>query len=167
MATTARTAAPTPMDAYVEKQARGDAVVNIVLAGGINYWLTRDLPFVPAVLPFGDPAPNLGGTLIAIAVLMSLLLTLIVHAITVSQRKAGKIVPGLAADIRTGFAPVVLALKHLGFTLIPAFLITMVLQGAAADLQFTPLVFTVIVTIVAAVLAYFMSKSTTRATLEL
>ena len=160
-------AAPVPMDAFVEKQARADAVVNIVLAGGINYWLTRDLPFVPAVLPFGDPAPNLGGTLIAIAVLMSLLLTLIVHAITVSQRKAGKISPGLPADTRVGFAPFVLALKHLAMTLTPAFLITMVLQGAAADLRFSPLVFTLIVTVVAAVLAYFMSKSTTRAALKL
>jgi len=42
MATTVA-AAPIGMDAFIEKQARGDAVVNIVLAGGINYWLTRDL----------------------------------------------------------------------------------------------------------------------------
>jgi len=42
MATTIA-AAPISMDTFVEKQARGDAVVNIVLAGGINYWLTRDL----------------------------------------------------------------------------------------------------------------------------
>lgn len=160
-------AAPISMDAFIEKQARGDAVVNIVLAGGINYWLTRDLAFVPATLPFGDSAPNLGGTLIAIAVLMSLMLTLIVYLITVSQRKSGKIDPGLPADTRVGFAPFVLALKHLGMTLIPAFLIGMVLQGAEPELRFTPTAFTVIVTIIAAVLAYFMSKSTTRATLSL
>ncbi len=160
-------AAPISMDAFIEKQARGDAVVNIVLAGGINYWLTRDLAFVPATLPFGDSAPNLGGTLIAIAVLMSLMLTLIVYLITVSQRKSGKIEPGLPADTRVGFAPFVLALKHLGMTLIPAFLIGMVLQGAGPELRFTPTAFTVIVTIIAAVLAYFMSKSTTRATLSL
>ena len=160
-------ALPTSMDAFVEKQARADAVVNIVLAGGINYWLTRDIAFVPATLPLGDPAPNLGGTLIAIAVLMSILLTLIVYAITVSQRKSGKIEPGLPADTRAGLAPFVLALKHLGMTLIPAFLIGMVLQGAGPELQFPPLAFTVIVTVVAAILAYFMSKSTTRATLEL
>lgn len=160
-------AAPVSMDAFVEKQARGDAVVNIVLAGGINYWLTRDLAFVPAVLPLGDDAPNLGGTLIAIAVLMSILLTLIVYAITVSQRKSGKITPGLPVDTRMGFAPFVLVLKHLATTLIPAFLIGMVLQGAAPETRMSPLLFTLIVTIVAAVLAYFMSKSTTRATLEL
>lgn len=160
-------AAPISMDAFIEKQARGDAVVNIVLAGGINYWLTRDLAFVPATLPFGDSAPNLGGTLIAIAVLMSLMLTLIVYPITVSQRKSGKIEPGLPADTRVGFAPFVLALKHLGMTLIPAFLIVMVLQGAGPELRFTPTSFTVTVTIIAAVLAYFMSKSTTRATLNL
>ena len=160
-------APPITMDAFVEKQARGDAVVNIVLAGGINYWLTRDLPFVPATLPLGDSDPNLSGTLVAIAVLMSLLLTLIVYPITVSQRKSGKIVPGLAADTRVGFAPFVLALKHLGMTLIPAFLIGMVLQGAAPELRFSPIVFTLIVTVIAAVLAYFMSKSTTRATLKL
>lgn len=160
-------AAPISMDAFIEKQARGDAVVNIVLAGGINYWLTRDLPFVPATLPFGDSAPNLGGTLVAIAVLMSLLLTLIVYAITVSQRKSGKIVPGLPADTRAGFAPFLLALKHLAMTLIPAFLIGLILQGAGPELRFTPMAFTVIVTIIAAVLAYFMSKSTTRATLKL
>ncbi|WP_417622640.1 hypothetical protein [Parasphingorhabdus sp.] len=160
-------AVPTTMDAFIEKQARADAVVNIVLAGGINYWLTRDLPFIPAVLPFGDPAPNLGGTLIAIAVLMSVLLSLIVWAITVSQRKAGKIVPGLLADTRSGFTPLVLALKHLMFTLVPAILIVMILQGAAPELRFSPMVFTAIVTVIAAVLAYFMSKSTTRATLQL
>ena len=160
-------ATPITMDAFVEKQARGDAAVNIVLAGGINYWLTRDLAFVPATLPFGDPAPNLGGTLIAIAVLMSLLLTLIVYAITVSQRKSGKVEPGLPADRRAGLAPFVLALKHLGMTLIPAFLIGMVLQGAGPELRFSPMVFTLIVTVIAAVLAYFMSKSTTRATLKL
>lgn len=160
-------AAPISMDAFVEKQARGDVVVNIVLAGGINYWLTRDIAFVPATLPFGDPAPNLGGTLVAIAVLMSVLLTLIVYGITVSQRKSGKIEPGLPADRRAGMAPFVLALKHLGYTLIPAFLIGMILQGAAPELHFTGTMFTIIVTIVAAVLAYFMSKSTTRATLKL
>ena len=167
MATNVAAAAPTTMDAFIEKQARADAVVNIVLAGGINYWLTRDLPFVPATLPFGDSAPNLGGTLIAIAVLMSLMLTLIVYAITVSQRKSGKLTPGLAADTRVGFAPFVLTFKHLAMTLIPAFLIVMVLQGAGPELRFTPMAFTVIVTIIAAVLAYFMSKSTTRATLKL
>ena len=160
-------AAPVTMDAYVEKQARVDALVNIVLAGGINYWLTRDLAFVPATLPFGDPAPNLGATLVAIAVLMSLLLTLIVYAITVSQRKSGKVEPRLPADRGMGLAPFVLALNHLGMTLIPAFLIGMILQGAAPELRFSPLIFTLIVTVVAAVLAYFMSKSTTRATLRL
>ena len=160
-------AAPISMDAFIEKQARGDVVVNIVLAGGINYWLTRDLPFVPATLPLGDSAPNLGGTLVGIAVLMSLLLTLIVYGITVSQRKSGKIAPGLPADTRFGFAPFLLALKHLAMTLIPAVLIGMALQGAAPDLRFPPLVFTAMVTIIAAVLAYFMSKSTTRATLRL
>ncbi|MEO9601409.1 hypothetical protein [Parasphingorhabdus sp.] len=162
-----KSAAAISMDAFVEKQARGDAVVNIVLAGGINYWLTRDLPFVPATLPFGDSAPNLGGTLVAIAVLMSLLLTLIVYAITVSQRKSGKITPGLAVDSRAGFAPFLLALKHLAMTLIPAVLIGMVLQSATPDLRFSPLVFTAMVTVIAAVLAYFMSKSTTRGTLKL
>ena len=160
-------AAPITMDAFIEKQARTDAVVNIVLAGGINYWLTRDLPFVPATLPFGDSAPNLRGTLVGIAVLMSLLLTLIVYGVTVSQRKAGKIAPGLPADIRIGFAPFLLALKHLMMTLIPAVLIGMALQGATPDLRFSPLVFTAMVTIIAAVLAYYMSKSTTRATLRL
>lgn len=160
-------AASISMDAFVEKQARGDAVVNIVLAAGINYWLTRDLPSVPATLPFGDSAPNLAGTLIGIAVLMSLLLTLIVYAITVSQRKSGKITPGLSADMRGGFAPLLLALKHLAMTLIPAVLIGMVLQSTAPDLRFSPMVFTAMVTAIAAVLAYFMSKSTTRATLKL
>ena len=167
MATNVAAAAPITMDAYIEKQARGDAVVNIVLAGGINYWLTRDLAFVPATLPFADSAPNLDGTLIAIAVLMSILLTLIVYPITVSQRKSGKVTPELAADTRVGFAPFILAFKHLAMTLIPAFLIVMVLQGAGPELRFTPMAFTVIVTIIAAVLAYFMSKSTTRATLKL
>lgn len=167
MATDVAAAAPITMDAFIEKQARADAVVNIVLAGGINYWLTRDLAFVPATLPFGDSAPNLGGTLIAIAVLMSILLTLIVYPITVSQRKSGKVAPALAADTRVGFAPYLLALKHLAMTLIPAFLIVMILQGSGTELRFTPTAFTVIVTIVAAVLAYYMSKSTTRETLKL
>ncbi|WP_417613752.1 hypothetical protein [Parasphingorhabdus sp.] len=166
MATVAA-AAPMSMDAFVEKQARGDAVVNIVLAGGINYWLTRNLAFVPGTLPFGDTNPSLGGTLVGIAVLMSILLTLIVYPITVSQRKAGKIVPGLAADTRVGFAPFGLALKHLVLTLIPAVLIGLVLESAAPDLRFAPWVFIALVTIIAAVLAYFMSKSTTRATLKL
>ena len=66
-----------------------------------------------------------------------------------------------------GFAPFLLALKHLALTLIPAVLIGMVLQAMAPDLGFAPLVFVAIVTIIAAVLAYFMSKSTTRATLKL
>ena len=160
-------AAPISMDAFIEKQARGAALVNIVLAGGINYWLTRDLAYVPGTLPLGDTAPSLGGTLVGIAVLMSILLTLIVYPITVSQRKAGKITPALPADTRVGFAPFLLALKHLVLTLVPAVLIGMALQGVAPDLRFTPLVFTAIVTIIAAVLAYFMSKSTTRATLKL
>ncbi len=155
------------MDAFIEKQARTDAVVNIVLAGGINYWLTRGLPFVPGTLPFGDPAPNLGGTLIAIAVLMSILLTLIVYAITVSQRKSGKIAPDLPPAVRAGFAPVALTLKHLALTLVPAIIIGIILQTAAPDLRFSPVLFIVIVTVIAAVLAYFMSKSTTRATLKL
>jgi hypothetical protein len=166
MATTIA-ATPTTMDAYIEKQARGDAVVNIVLAGGINYWLTRDMAFVPGTLPIGDTDPSLGGTLVGIAVLMSILLTLIVYPITVSQRKAGKVVPGLPADTKVGFAPFLLVLKHLALTLIPAVLIGVVLQAVAPDLRFAPLVFVAIVTIIAAVLAYFMSKSTTRATLKL
>ncbi len=157
----------TPMESYIEKQARGDAIVNIVLAGGINYWLTRDLAFVPATLPFGDPAPNLGGTLVAIAVLMSLLLTPIVYAITVSQRKSGKIAPGLPAEARGGFVPVLLTLKHLVLTLAAAVIIVVILQSAAPYLLFAPLLFTLIVTVIAAILAYFMSKSTTRAALKI
>jgi len=166
MATTIA-ATPISMDVFVEKQARGDALVNIVLAGGINYWLTRDLAYVPGTLPLGNTDPSLGGTMVGIAVLMSLLLTLIVYPITVSQRKSGKIMPGLPADTRAGFAPFLLALKHLVLTLVPAVLIGMLLQAVAPDLRFAPLVFTAIVTIIAAVLAYFMSKSTTRATLKL
>lgn len=160
-------AAPVSMDAFVGKQARADFLLNIVLAGGVNYWLTRDLASVAATLPFGDSDPSLGGALIVIAVMMSLMLTLIVYAITVSQRKSGKIEPGLAADTRVGFAPFLLALKHLAMTLIPAFLIGMVLQGAAPDLRFPPFVFIAMASIIAAVLAYYMSKSTTRATLKL
>ena len=146
-------AAPISMDVFVEKQARTDAVVNIVLAGGINYWLTRGLAFVPGTLPPGDTDPSLGGTLVGIAVLMSILLTLIVYPVTVSQRKAGRVVPALPADTRVGFAPFLLALKHLALTLIPAVLIGMVLQAMAPDLGFAPLVFVAIVTIIAAVLA--------------
>ena len=160
-------AAPISMDAFVEKQARTDAVVNIVLAGGINYWLTRDLPSVAATLPFGDATPSLRGALIVIAVLMSLMLTLFVYAITVWQRKSGKIEPGLASDTRAGLAPFLLALKHLAMTLIPVVLIGMILQSTAPDMRFPPIVFTAMVTIIAALLAYFMSKSTTRATLRL
>jgi len=160
-------AAPISMETFVEKQARTDAIVNIVLAGGINYWLTRDMAFVPGTLPLGDSDPSLGGTLVGIAVLMSILLTLIVYPVTVSQRKSGKVMPGLSADRRVGFAPYLLALKHLALTLIPAVLIGMLLQAVAPDLRFAPLVFTAIVTLIAAVLAYFMSKSTTRATLKL
>lgn len=160
-------AAPISMDAFIEKQARGDAVVNIVLAGGINYWLTLDLAYVPGTLPLGNTDPSLGGTLVGIAVLMSLLLTLIVYLVTVSQRKAGKIMPGLPADRRVGFAPFLLALKHLLLTLVPAVLIGVILQSVAPGLRFSPLVFTTMVTLIAAVLAYFMSKSTTRATLKL
>lgn len=155
------------MDSFIEKQARGDAVVNIILAGGINYWLTRGLPFVPGTLPFGDPDPNLGGTLIAIAVLMSILLTPIVYAITVLQRRSGKIVPGLSSDVRVGFAPVALTLKHLALTLVPAIIIVIAMQSGAPDLRFAPIIFTLIVTIIAAGLAYVMSKSTTRAAMKL
>jgi len=125
------------------------------------------LAFVPGTLPLGNTDPSLGGTLVGIAVLMSILLTLIVYPLTVSQRKSGKIMPGLSADRRVGFAPFLLVIKHLALTLIPAVLIGMILQAVAPDLRFAPLVFTAMVTIIAAVLAYFMSKSTTRATLKL
>ena len=167
MANRITTAVPVSIDSFIKKQAVADAIVNIVLTGGVNYWLTYRLPFVPGTLPIGNPAPNLGGTFLGIAVLMSVFLTLIVFAITVSQRKAGKIVPGLPASTRAGFAPWWLMAKHLALALILAITAGVILHSSAPDLRLSPLMFTLIATVVAAVGAFFMSKSTTRATLAL
>ena len=167
MATVAPGIVPQAFDAFVRKQATADAIVNIVLTGGINYMLTRKLDAVPLVLPFGNSAPNLGGTAIAIAVLMSILLTLIVFLITVSQRKSGRIMPGLPANARSGGTLAMLVGKHLAITLGLALTLNVVASKFAADVQFSPLAFTALATIIAGTAAWFMSQSTTRATLKL
>ncbi len=163
----ADTAAPMSMEHFVRKQAMADAIVNIVLTAGVNYPLTRLLPFVPGSLPFGDTNPSLGGTLVAISVLMSVFLTLIVYTLTVAQRKAGKILPALPTTARAGFAPWALVLKHLALTLIPAIVVSMILHTTAPNLRLPPLLFVAIATVIAATAAWFMSQSTTRATLKL
>lgn len=167
MATVAPGIVPQAFDAFVRKQAVADVIVNIVLTGGINYLLTRKLDAVPLVLPFGNSAPNLAGTAIAIAVLMSILLTLIVFAITVSQRKAGRIVPGLPATVRSGAILAKLVGKHLAITLIPAIVLTVLAGKFAPETRMSPVVFVLLATAIAGTAAWFMSQSTTRATLKL
>lgn len=105
-----------PFVRFARKQAITDAVINVILAGGGNYFAARRLTDVPLTRGFGDAAPSLFGALMTTAVLMRLLLTLIVFAITVHQRKAGKVAPPLAADVRYGGVMWWLVLVHLIIT---------------------------------------------------
>ena len=156
-----------PFEAFVKKQAIADAIVNIVLAGGINYALSRNMEAVPLVLPFGNTAPNLCGTILSTSVLMSILLTIIVFPITVAQRKSGKVDPGLPADTRYAGVMWRLVAKHLLFTLPPAIGLSVLAGMVAPNLNFSPPVFAALTVVIAATMAWFMSQSTTRATMRL
>ena len=156
-----------PFESFVKKQAKADAIVNIVLAGGINYMLSRNMAAVPLVLPFGNTAPNLCGTILSTSILMSILLTVIVFVITVAQRKSGKIDPSLPVD--THYASVMwrLVVKHLLYTLIPTIGLSLLAGKLAPDVSFSPPVFAALTVIIAATMAWFMSQSTTRGTIRL
>ena len=155
------------MDTYVRKQAIGDAVVNVVLTAVINGWLTRGMASIPGSLPMGDTAPNVGGTLVGIAVLQSLLLTPIVFAVTVSQRKAGKVAPPLDPGVRTGMASARLTLIHVAVTLIAALVLGAMLKAVAPDLQLSRWGFVGLAAVISGALAWVLSRSTTRGTLRL
>lgn len=155
------------MDGYVRKQAIGDTVVNVVLTVAINAALTSGLATVPGSLPFGNTAPNLGGTLVGIAVLQSLLLTPIVFALTVSQRKAGKVAPRLDPDVRTGATAGRLTLIHFALTLIGALVLGAAIKGLAPDLALSRWGFVGLAGVISGALAWFLSRSTTRGTLRL
>ena len=155
------------MDTYVRKQAIGDVVVNVVLTVLINGWLTHGLASVPGSLPMGDTAPNVGGTLVGIAVLQSLLLTPIVFAMTVAQRKAGKVLPALDPGVRTGMASARLTLIHVAVTLIAALVLGGILKAVAPDLQLSRWGFVGLAGLISGLLAWALSRSTTRGTLRL
>ena len=155
------------MDTYVRKQAIGDVVVNVVLTVLINGWLTHGLASVPGSLPMGDTAPNVGGTLVGIAVLQSLLLTPIVFAMTVAQRKAGKVLPALDPGVRTGMASARLTLIHVAVTLIAALVLGSILKAVAPDLQLSRWGFVGLAGLISGLLAWALSRSTTRGTLRL
>lgn len=155
------------MDTYVRKQAIGDVVVNVVLTVLINGWLTHGLASVPGSLPMGDTAPNVGGTLVGIAVLQSLLLTPIVFAMTVAQRKAGKVSPALDPGVRTGMASARLTLIHVAVTLIAALVLGSILKAVAPDLQLSRWGFVGLAGLISGLLAWALSRSTTRGTLRL
>ena len=156
-----------PFEAFAKRQAITDAVINIVLAGGGNYLLSRHLGEVPLTRAFGDSAPSLFGALISTSVLMSLLLTIIVFAIAVAQRKHGKVSPALPADTRGAGAGLRLAFSHLIMTLLPTLGLTVLASRIAPNASLSPLVFASLVAAIAAVAAYYMSLNTTRATLKL
>ena len=156
-----------PFEAFAKRQAITDAVINIVLAGGGNYLLSRHLSEVPLTRAFGDSAPSLFGALIATSVLMSIFLTLIVFTITVAQRKSGKIMPQLSAETHTRSAAFRLAFLHLLITLPPVIGLNLLAPTARDGVTLPPLVFALITAAIAAVAAYYMSLNTTRATLKL
>ena len=156
-----------PFEAFAKRQAITDAVINIVLAGGGNYLLSRHLGEVPLTRAFGDSAPSLFGALIATSVLMSIFLTLIVFAITVAQRKSGKVMPPLSADTHGRGASFRLAFLHLLITLPPIIGLNLLVATAGQGVTLSPFVFALITAAIAAVAAYYMSLNTTRATLKL
>lgn len=160
-------AGPQAMDGYVRKQAIGDVVVNVVLTVVINAALTGGLAAVPGALPFGNMAPNLAGTLVGIAVLQSLMLTPIVFALTVSQRKAGKIIPPLAPGVWTAGAAGRLTLIHLVLTLVGALVLGAAIHALAPGLTFSRWGFVTLAGLISGALAWVLSHSTTRGTLRL
>ena len=155
------------MDAFVRKQAIGDVVVNVVLTVAINGWLTGGMATIPGSLPFGNTAPNLGGTLVGIAVLQSALLTPIVFALTVGQRKAGKVSPSLAPGVRSGMASARLTLIHLALTLVGALVLGAAIKAIAPDLALSRWAFVGLAGVISGALAWVLSRSTTRGTLRL
>ena len=120
---------PLAMGAYAHKQAIGDVVVNFVLTVLINGWLTSGLAMIPGSLPMGNTAPSLGGTLVGIAVLQSLLLTPIVFMMTVAQRKSGKVAPPLDPGVRVSGAAARLTLLHFAITLLGAIVLGALLKA--------------------------------------
>ena len=156
-----------PFEAFAKRQAITDAVINIVLAGGSNYLLSRHLGEVPLTRAFGNNAPSLFGALIATSVLMSIFLTLIVFAITVAQRKSGKVMPPLSADTQGRGTVFRLAFLHLLITLPPVIGLNLLAATVGQGVTLPPLVFALITAAIAAVAAHYMSLNTTRATLKL
>ncbi|WP_295635404.1 hypothetical protein [Novosphingobium sp.] len=165
--TQAAGAAALPMEAYAHKQAIGDVIVNFVLTVLINGWLTGGMASIPGSLPMGNTAPNLGGTLVGIAFFQSLLLTPIVFAMTVAQRKAGKVMPPLDPGVRGGGAATRLTLLHLAVTLVGAIVLGMVIKALAPDLALSRWGFVGLAGVIAGALAWPLSRSTTRRALGL
>lgn len=158
---------PLAMDSHIRKQAIGDVIVNFVLTVVINGWLTGGHATIPGSLPVGDTEPNLGGTLVGIAVLQSLLLTPIVFAITVAQRKAGKIHPPLDRGVRGGMASLRLTLIHVVVTTIVAIVLGAAIKAMAPDLALSRWGFVGLAGVISGLLAWALSRSTTRGTLRL
>lgn len=161
------TSGATNWETYVRKQAIGDIVVNVVLTVVINGILTRSLDTIPGSLPFGNTAPNLGGTFFGIALFESALLTPIVFALTVFQRKAGKVAPPLAPDTRFGAAATKLTIIHLVITLVAAIALGAVVGVISPMLQLPRTTYLVLAGVTAGALALVLSVSTTRGTLRL
>ena len=158
---------PLSMEAYAHKQAIGDVIVNVVLTVLINGLLTGGMTSIPGSLPMGDTAPSLGGTLVGIAVLQSALLTPIVFAMTVAQRKSGKVMPPLGPGVRAGGAATRLTLLHLAVTLVGAIGLGMMIKAVAPDLALSRWGFVGLAGVISGALAWVLSRSTTRRALSL
>lgn len=154
-------------ETYVRKQAIGDVIVNVVLTVLINGWLTVGLATIPGSLPFGSTAPSLGGTFFGIALFESLLLTPIVFALTVFQRKAGKVAPPLAPDARFGAASARRTVAHLVITIAAAIAIGALVTSVSPGLQLPRVAFLGLAGLTAGALALILSVSTTRSALRL
>jgi hypothetical protein len=147
-------------DFAYKKQAPTDAAVNGVLNGFMTWFLLSGFTSVPVLsTPGGDFSHSLLGTLVMPAVVLAFIISMVTSKMTINKRIKGEVTPSLTKGVKWAGR----AFKHgIGRAILNVFIVYglggIILQFAP-DILISRLAASIIVFLMAGILAYIESAS--------
>ena len=143
-----------------KKQAPTDAVVNAALNGAVTYVLLAGYADVPILSqPGGDFSHSLMGTLVAPAIMIAFVISLLTTRATIIKRIKGEVTPALDAGVSWSKHAWKWGLSRAVLNLFVVYGLGAMILQVSPDLRISRITAAVIVAVMAAVLAYIESAS--------